>query len=159
MNCSVISFAVGFIVACIMLMCIQKVKNAIEMDKNRDLERKLYEFYFLLTKWMMARQKNKTVGDYLKNNSINTVAIYGMKELGEILLRELETSGVKVEYLIDRSADSIFADVRIVRPDEDLEEVDAVIVTAIHYYNEVKNDLSKKLSCPILSLEDLVSII
>ena len=159
MNSSVILFAVGFIVACIMLMCIQKVKNVIETDKNRDQERKLYEFYFLLTKWMMARQKNRTVGDYLKNNSINTVAIYGMKELGEILLHELETSGVKVEYLIDKSADSIFADIKIVKPNDNLEEVDAVIVTAIHYYNDIKNDLSKKLACPILSLEDIVNII
>lgn len=148
----------GLVIGCVVMICVQKYRSLISEDKQRDLERKLYEFYFLLTKWMMAREKDKTIGDYLENNSIKTIAIYGMKELGEILLEELKRSNVKVLYIIDKSADSIFADIKIVTPENELEAVDAVIVTAVHYYDEIKNDLSTKLSCPIISLRDLVNI-
>ena len=40
--------------------------------------------------------------------------------------------------------------------DDLLEEVDAVIVTAISFIDEIESTLSTKISCPIISLEDIL---
>ena len=40
--------------------------------------------------------------------------------------------------------------------DDDLEEVDAVVVTAITFFDEIEEKLSQKIDCPIISLEDIL---
>ncbi len=34
--------------------------------------------------------------------------------------------------------------------------VDAIVVTAITFYDEIKEELSRKIDCPIISLEDIL---
>jgi hypothetical protein len=61
-----------------------------------------------------------------------------------------------VAYGIDQNADSIYADVDIVTMDDDLEVVDAIVVTAITFFDEIEGKLSGKIDCPIISLEDVL---
>ena len=49
-------------------------------------------------------------------------------------------------------------DVEVVTLDDDLKEVDAVVVTAITFFEEIAEKLEKKLECPIISLEDIFEI-
>lgn len=37
-----------------------------------------------------------------------------------------------------------------------LPEVDVVVVTAIHYHNEIQKQLSQKVKCPIVGLNTIV---
>lgn len=37
-----------------------------------------------------------------------------------------------------------------------LEAVDVVIVTAITFFEEIENNLSQKMDCPVLSIEDIL---
>jgi hypothetical protein len=37
-----------------------------------------------------------------------------------------------------------------------LPEFDVIIVTAIHYYDEIKLDLSNNVGCPIISLMNVI---
>ena len=39
---------------------------------------------------------------------------------------------------------------------DQLTEVDAVVVTPIVFFNEIEKELSEKLDCPIISLEDIL---
>lgn len=110
----------------------------------------------LMSDWLRAKQENKSIADYLKNQGYKNIAIYGMSYLGENLLYELLGSDINVIYGIDKNADNIYSDINILTPDQDLEEVDAVIVTAITFFDEVAELLSDKLECPILSLEDII---
>ena len=57
---------------------------------------------------------------------------------------------------IDQKADSIYSDVDIVTMADSLEEVDAVVVTAITFFDEIEEQLSGKLDCPVISLEDIL---
>ena len=41
-------------------------------------------------------------------------------------------------------------------PNPNLEEVDVIIVTAIHYYDEIEREMSEYVDCPIVSLEDVI---
>ena len=40
--------------------------------------------------------------------------------------------------------------------DDTFPKVDAVVVTAITFFDEIKMELSKKLECPIISLEEIL---
>ena len=129
-------------------------KNAI--DKIQDENMKFQEFYSILLQWVHMHNEGKTIGAYLKECGYLTVAIYGMKELGEELLYELKDSEVEVKYAIDRNADDIYVETNVYRPDDELEPVDAVIVTAIHWFDEIEKDMRKRMNCAILSLEDII---
>lgn len=132
----------------------QERKKAMRRLEEDDI--KFHEFYAILLQWIHMHNEGKTIGAYLKRCGYSTVAIYGMKELGEELLYELKDSEVEVKYGIDKSADDLYVGTDVYRPDEKLEPVDAVIVTAVHWFDEIEKDMKKKLGCPVLSLEDVV---
>ena len=124
--------------------------------KKEDDFVKFYEFYLILLQWIRVHQEGRTLVDYFKKNNYHSVAIYGMKELGEALLEELEGSDIDVKYGIDRSADSLYVGVDTYKPDEDLEDVDAVVVTAVHFYDDIEEQMKEKVKGDIVSIEDVV---
>lgn len=117
---------------------------------------KICELYMAFDRWLQIRQEGKTLAEYFTKNGYKTVAVYGMKELGERLLDELKDSGVTVSYGIDKNADAIYVDVDMVTPDKELAPVDVIVVTAITYFDEIEEMLREKVDCPIVSLEDIL---
>lgn len=79
-----------------------------------------------------------------------------MSYAGETLVDKLKDTGITIAYGIDKNADSIYADVDVVTMDDSLDKVDAVVVTSITFFDEVEEILSRKVDCPILSLEDIL---
>lgn len=118
--------------------------------------KKVHELYMAFDQWLRIRQEGKTLAEYFEKNNYKTAAIYGMKELGERLYDELKDSDITVSYIIDKNADSIYADVDVVTPDDELGAVDVIVVTAIYYFDEIEENLSGKIDCPIVSLEDIL---
>lgn len=118
--------------------------------------KKVHQLYMAFDQWLRIRQEGKTLVEYFERENYKTVAIYGMKELGERLYDELEGSGITVRYIIDKNADSIYADVDVVTPDDTLEPVDVIVVTALYYFDEIEELLSEKVDCPVISLEDIL---
>lgn len=136
-------------------------------DKERSFrERKLndkenmavkYHFLFqLMSNWLALRQKKLNIGQFLTEKGYQSIAIYGMSHMGLRLLDELKEAGLAVKYVVDKNIDNIRVDVKKVLINEDLESVDAVIVTAVSCFYEIKERLEEKLVCPIISLEDLI---
>lgn len=124
--------------------------------KRADHIQKMTEFYQVLIEWLRIRQEGKSLESFFTKNGYKTVAIYGMKELGERLYDELKDSEIEVKYIIDKNADEIYAELEVVDPDDYLENVDVVVVTAIHYFDEIEETLSDKVDFPIVSLEDIL---
>lgn len=124
--------------------------------QKADHTRKMTEFYRLLIEWLRIKQEGKSLVSFFIQNDYKTVAIYGMKELGERLYDELKNSEIAVKYVIDQNADAIYADVDVVAPEDSLEDVDVVVVTAIHYFEEIESMLGEKVDYPIISLEDII---
>lgn len=79
-----------------------------------------------------------------------------MSYAGETLIDELKGSKIEIAYGIDQRASSIYADVDIVSAEDTLKDVDAVVVTAISFFDEIEEKISLKLDCPIISLEDVL---
>lgn len=109
----------------------------------------------LMDQWMVLKQKKIFIGEYLKTRNYTHIAVYGIGFIGRKLLYEL-ADDVVVDYIIDQKADVISTELPIYLPEDELDVVDAVIVTAITYFNEIREKLSKKVIYPILSIEDIL---
>ena len=127
-----------------------------EIRKQKGYKEKHLDLYLMMNQWVKVKQENKSLSDYLKKEGYKKIAIYGMHYVGETLLRELSGSEIEVAYAIDRDANAIFSDVDVVLPDADLQNVDAVIVTAITFFEEIEEMLADKMNCPIISLETIL---
>ncbi len=118
------------------------------------------EKYLMSTKlfdeWFEKKQKGKQLESYFLQNNIHTVAIYGMSYLGQRLNDELKNSCVTVKYVIDKNAKDTVSDVHIITPQDEMKPVDAIIITATYYYDEIRKLLSDKVECKIISLEDII---
>lgn len=118
---------------------------------------KYYLYFLMANQWITLKQKGVTIEDYLTKHRYHKIAIYGMAELGEMLYRELDGTSVEVAYAIDASAGRLLVHYcNILSPTDELPEVDAVIVTPIPYFKDIEKKLSKKLECPIISLEEVL---
>ena len=131
----------------------QYEKHCEQTEKNAD---QFSDYYTLMRQWVQVYQEGHTLADYFKKEGYQKIALYGMNDLCYMMLKELEGSDTEVLYCIDRNADNLFTKVKVLRPDEDLPYVDAVVVAVVQYYGEVKADLGKKMTCPVLSLADIV---
>ena len=133
-----------------------KKVNDQKLDKERELANRHLALFLLMNQWVKVKQDGKNLASYFEKNGYKRIAVYGMSYVGETLVDELKDTEVEVAYGIDRKEDSLYADVDIVSADDSLEEVDAIVVTAITFFDEIEEMLSEKVKCPILSLEDIL---
>ena len=150
-KCSVIiacSFAVGYFVS-----CIRQGKKAFEKEEQA---RKNISIIRVFNAWMALKQCNHSLCTFFERNNYHEIAIYGMHYLGERLQDELQGTDIVIKYVIDRNANNIHVGVKAVQPEDELEDVDAIIVTPIFYFEEIRRKLSAKVRCPVISLEDVI---
>lgn len=126
-------------------------------EKARSMSKKHLELFLMMNQWVKVKQTGKNLADYFETNGYKTIAIYGMSYAGETLLDELRGTGITIAYGIDQKADSLYSDVDILSIEDSLEAVDAVVVTAITFFDEIEEQLSQKMDCPVISLEDILA--
>ena len=126
------------------------------VEKKSNNEIKYRRMYYLTVQWGINYHKGFSISNYLTTQGYSSVAIYGMDKLGILLLEELNGSRITVKYGIDKNAYGIFCPITVLMPTEALEPVDAIIVTTIYYYSEIVEEMKKRITCPILSLEDII---
>lgn len=112
--------------------------------------------YNALKRWFFLKQKGKTVCAYFEENGYGRIAVYGLSDLGKYLLEELAESSVEVAYGIDRRAEKLTTGNSVFTIEDSLPEVDAIIVTAVYFFDEIDAKLRQKVSCPVISLEDVL---
>lgn len=110
----------------------------------------------MFNQWLIDKQEGKNLARFFEDKGYKSIAIYGMSYLGERLVDELKGSGIEVKYAIDKNADNIYADVEVKQPSDDLPEVDAVVVTAVYFFDEIESELAELVDCPVISLEDVL---
>lgn len=125
-------------------------------DKYREMSGKHLALFLLMNEWLIAKQEGKSITEYFEKNSYKSIAVYGLSYVGERVLDELKDSGIEVKYGIDKNADSIFSDIEVYHPEDELPEVDAIIVTPVFFFDEICNVLNKKVTCPIISMEEVL---
>lgn len=128
--------------------------NKIIEQKVKDSE-KFRCMYRLTERWMRIKDKQGNLADYFNNYRYKKIAIYGMAELGQHLVKELENSGLEIAYGIDKNV-NVSSKITILSLDDDLPIVDVIVVTAVAYFDEIEGELSKKTNAKVISLEDII---
>lgn len=155
MKKEIISVLSAFAGAAVGAGAVEKIERT-NLSKMKALSDKHFALYRMMTEWVKIKQENKSIADYLEGQGYRKIAVYGMNYVGETLLSELENTNVKVLYAIDQDAANIYADVEVVSPEDRFDEVDAVIVTPITFFKEIKGRISTKMDCPIISMDDIL---
>lgn len=152
------------IVGCLILMLVSFVLGVVVTEKKeipirvkmQDGAVKMMEFYNLLIQWIGIKQRQKSIVNFFENNGYHSIAIYGMKELGKCLYDELQGSDIEVKYIIDNNITENDMKLPMYKSNENLPYVDAIVVTAIHYFGEIEYQLSSNVDYQIVNLEDII---
>lgn len=127
------------------------------VSKNKDDVIKKYKSYFyLMLEWMTILENGKLISDYLDEKGYTRIAVYGGRDMGEHLVKQIVERDISVAYIIDRSLSRFKYDIPIYTLEDQLPMVDAIIVTPIWDYDNIKTKLSAKVSCPIIPMDNLI---
>jgi len=130
-----------------------KRENFLQLEKYRS-------YYYLLSSWMVLRNKGRMLSEYFKDHNFKNVAIYGLGRLGICLYEELKRSEINIIYAIDHNAAHFsYLDLKVVTPESQLEPVDVIIVTPVSEYEKITTELRERTSSKIINLEDVISSI
>lgn len=114
------------------------------------------------SRWITLKQNGNDVASMLAEKGIYEIAIYGYGVLGRLLLQELKGSSVLVKYIIDNQKLKLEKGAEmpaVIKSSGSLKRVkkmDAIVVTAIADYEEIKQKLEKKTDVKIIHLEELI---
>ena len=125
-------------------------------EVQRNMSEKHLALFLMMNQWVAVKQEGKNLADYFEKQGYKSIAVYGMSYAGERLLEELKGSDSQVQYGVDKNADNIYMDVNIVTMEDELKPVDAIVVTPIFFFDDIEEELSQKIDCPIISLEDVL---
>lgn len=114
--------------------------NDSECERNRYLC-----YYYLMKQWVSNNRKNISSADYLRNNHISSIAIYGTGTLGDMLYGELKDTEIKIKYVIDKSRQESYNNIPVIdlKHIKEQPSVDAIIVTPIFDYSEIIQEIEK----------------
>lgn len=130
-------------------------KSRGEKKNNKLFKFKMY--YNMLNQWLQLRNAGVNLQEYFMNHNYNVIAIYGMGEIGERLYEELKLENkILVKYAIDQYSGSIVSDLEVICMQDELKDVDAIVVTSVFAFDEIKKNLRQKVKYPILSLDNII---
>ena len=119
-------------------------------DKNR-------KYSQLFDNWLILSERGEGIGTYFKERDMKEVAVYGYGNIGRHVITQLSYADIQVKYIIDQRKDGILSgDMVCYGMGDSLPDVDAVIVTPICEYGEIEERLQKRISAPIVSIEDII---
>ena len=154
---------------------LESVKNAVNMqysdiylnEKITDTviqnesprEKKFRRYYELCNQWLKLKNDGYKLKTFFEDKNYKKIAIYGMGELANRLLEELDDSDIDVKYGIDKNVCSAFAEIDIIGLDERerFDDVDCIVVTPVHVYEKIKKELEIKSNAEICSVDDVLS--
>ena len=125
-------------------------------DKINYEEQKYKRMVEALDIWMALRERKLSVDRLLTKKNINKIAIYGAGIFGKHLYYELQESDIQVECFIDQNPKAKINGMKIVVPGAHIGQVDAIIVTPIMEYAQIRGNLKEFYSCQILSFKSVL---
>lgn len=150
----------GTAIATIGVLAIRFIKRKIRLSET-NLNRQS-QYYDALLDWIDNMQGNRRIDAFLLENGYKKIAVYGKGTLGFLLYRELQNADVTIEFFMDQTADEYSSNVEgipVIKKEEldKMEEVDAIIVTPIHAYENIRKDLEGMgVTIPVISLNEAI---
>lgn len=129
-------------------------QNVVVLEKRAN---KFVSYFNVLNKWIQLNNRGISIDTFFEERGYKEIAIYGLGELGNRLYEQLKDSKqVAIKYGIDKQKEKGIEGLRLYRPGEALLPVDAVVVTSIFDFENIKKTLALQIDCPIFSLEKVI---
>ncbi len=129
-------------------------------DPTIELEHRLQKstlFYWILTRWMELKIRGIGLAQKLEREGYCRISVYGYAEIGRLLCQELLGTRIQVEYVMDKKVSGTGQEgFPIYVPQRGLPQVDAVIVTAVYYFDEIEKELLENGYKNIISFRTLL---
>lgn len=119
--------------------------------KNHYMERSQYD-KSILERWLTLYDNGITIERYLKDSGYHKVVIYGLKNIGWHLYRQLRKTGIEIAGM-DRADIHENYQMPVYKPGDNIGKIDLMIVTAFKYkdvYQSMKIYQDKMISFPAL---------
>lgn len=151
-----ISFILLIIIFASHFKLVEQYKVSFEYERDQKI--KMTEFYDILIRWVALYQENEKISKWIMQREYKKIAVYGMRELGILVYHELLREGIDVCCVIDKNADilNINQDIQVLKPTKELPDLDLIIVSAPHYFEEIQDDLRDITSATLVSIEDII---
>ena len=138
---------------------VNSFKNISKNDAENS-EKNLSDSYYyrICLKWLILSAHQGSVLDYLKN--FHNIAIYSYRNLGEVLIDELEQAHLEdiIECVLDPEPEKYDGKYKICKPYEFDESIDLIVVTEAFYYSKIMPSISMFSDIAIVSLEDIINM-
>jgi hypothetical protein len=129
----------------------------IEIYEGLKLQKDKFQHYLeVLDHWMLLRENNLSLESYFLKAGYLNIALYGYGILGRHLYNELYNTRINVRYIVDQQKDKIHVTSPVYLPTENIPDVDALIVSATFFYDEIYRILKAKGIRNIISLETIL---
>jgi hypothetical protein len=129
--------------------------NFPDNDKIKSNSIKFETYLNMLDAWMELRENGISLEKYFSNHGYTRIALYGYGIFARHLIRELRQSSVTIECLIDQQRDKIRCGVKTILPGDEPEDLDAIVVTAFHYFEEIRKQYVDK-EVNVVSMENII---
>lgn len=127
-----------------------------ELKKARNLSDKHLMLFLLMNEWVKVKQQGKSIENGLLRQGYKRIGIYGMSYAGQRLCDELMNTSVEIICCMDQKNGGIYRGYKIISAKECPDGMDAVIVTPVFYYDEIRQQLEGRFSAKVLSLEEVI---
>ena len=148
----ILNFCLGIVAG--NLTAVNCLKKRI-INREKDVY-KFKAYYDMLRKWIEVEQEGKSIEELLLKKGYTNIAIYGMGDVGNLLFADLKNTSINVLYGIDKNIIGNSLELEIVKPQENLKKVDAIIVSAVFAYDEIADMLRPLVDCPVIAMDDLI---
>ena len=114
-----------------------------------------------MKEWISRGKNNYIVNSFLHKYEDNSIALYGLGDIGKLFLNVLTGENKKkVKYVIDRKISS-YNKYMILSPkvltDKELGGIKCIIIAAVAYEDEIRRELELLTTIPIISVYDVIS--
>lgn len=128
--------------------------NKFKVEKQE--KEKFRNNYYYFNCWIDKKNRGKSIYQYLLEHKYKKIAIYGMGEFGMRLYEEIINTEIEIAYTIDMGSSQSITKYNICSLKDDLEDVDAVIVTVIDSFEKIRDQLRVKVDADIISLIEII---
>lgn len=128
----------------------------VRIDELREKYETFRGMYHGLRRLMIIKRNSPDGLSDILSSQYSRIAVYGVGEVGEILINELNPELFDVLYAIDKNADRISLNIPCYKPDDELPEADLVIISVDSAYEEIYKTLRTRFQCRIMLWEDVI---
>lgn len=125
-------------------------------------EKKASNIYKLETAlaWIRCMQKEKSPIDNLREKGIEQIVVYGITELGELLIEEAHAKQYKILAVTDRAVREGEYEYRgipiIKRKDIEKYRDEVIVVTSMSFWEEIRDELQAEGCKHVIALRELM---